>query len=220
MPTFRSYSFPPYIERTGPQRQIRRDPERYVGYGITDSWDEIVETLPGAPVSINTELGAHMREFESMVRRDTDEIYTRLDDEQGQRQLMAVGLNMFGFEIDVSSTYTCYFPKHHVHAMMSEITELQRSEEMRELRAAECTRSSSISGPRLLLLTFTERDDSLQGTRSPHCRAMVQALRGTGVDIAGAGYCISRDSRDAGFLLSQGYKDTWQQLRRLGLCYG
>ncbi|GJT07928.1 putative reverse transcriptase domain-containing protein [Tanacetum coccineum] len=26
-------------------RQIRRDPERYVGYGITDSWDEIVETL-------------------------------------------------------------------------------------------------------------------------------------------------------------------------------
>ncbi|GJU03672.1 hypothetical protein Tco_1114010 [Tanacetum coccineum] len=44
-----------------------------VGYGITDSWDEIVETLQGAPVSTDTELGAHMREFESMVRRDTDE---------------------------------------------------------------------------------------------------------------------------------------------------
>ncbi|GKG28232.1 hypothetical protein Tco_0406559, partial [Tanacetum coccineum] len=28
-------------------RQTRRDPERYVGYGITDSWDEIVETLQG-----------------------------------------------------------------------------------------------------------------------------------------------------------------------------
>ncbi|GJX42002.1 hypothetical protein Tco_0256992, partial [Tanacetum coccineum] len=28
-------------------REIRRDPERYVGYGITDSWDEIVETLQG-----------------------------------------------------------------------------------------------------------------------------------------------------------------------------
>ncbi|GJT23651.1 hypothetical protein Tco_0893588 [Tanacetum coccineum] len=26
-------------------REIRRDPEREVGYGITDSWDEIVETL-------------------------------------------------------------------------------------------------------------------------------------------------------------------------------
>ncbi|GKF14074.1 hypothetical protein Tco_0055536, partial [Tanacetum coccineum] len=52
-------------------RQIRRDPKRYVGYGITDSWVEIVETLQGAP------------------KRDTDEIYTRLDDEQGQRQLLA-----------------------------------------------------------------------------------------------------------------------------------
>ncbi|GJU15593.1 putative reverse transcriptase domain-containing protein [Tanacetum coccineum] len=75
-------------------REIRRDPERYVGYGITDAWDEIVETLQGAPVSTDTELGAHMREFESMVRRDTDEIYTRLDDEQGQRQLLAGRVNM------------------------------------------------------------------------------------------------------------------------------
>ncbi|GJW90324.1 putative reverse transcriptase domain-containing protein, partial [Tanacetum coccineum] len=48
----------------------------------------------GAPVSTDTELGAHMREFESMVRRDTDEIYTRLDDEQGQRQLLAGRVNM------------------------------------------------------------------------------------------------------------------------------
>ncbi|GKF63163.1 hypothetical protein Tco_0186611, partial [Tanacetum coccineum] len=75
-------------------REIRRDLERYVGYGITDSWDEIVETLQGALVSTDIELGAHMREFESMVRRDTYEIYTRLDDEQGQRQLLAGRVNM------------------------------------------------------------------------------------------------------------------------------
>ncbi|GJS84508.1 hypothetical protein Tco_0751049 [Tanacetum coccineum] len=36
-------------------REIRRDPEREVGYGITDSWDEIVETLQGAPVSTDME---------------------------------------------------------------------------------------------------------------------------------------------------------------------
>ncbi|GJS51882.1 hypothetical protein Tco_0625244, partial [Tanacetum coccineum] len=75
-------------------REIRCDPERYVGYGITDSWDEIVETLQGALVSTKTELGAHIREFESMVRRDTDEIYTMLDDEQSQRQLLAGRVNM------------------------------------------------------------------------------------------------------------------------------
>nr|GFA93734.1 hypothetical protein [Tanacetum cinerariifolium] len=54
-------------------KEIRRDPEREVGYGITDSWDEIVETVQGAPV---------------------DEIYSRLDDEQSERQLLAGRLNM------------------------------------------------------------------------------------------------------------------------------
>nr|GEZ56953.1 hypothetical protein [Tanacetum cinerariifolium] len=75
-------------------REIMRDPEREVGYGITDSWDEIVETLQGAPISIDTELGGYVREFESRVRQDMDEIYTRLDDEQTERQLLAGRLNM------------------------------------------------------------------------------------------------------------------------------
>ncbi|GKA99000.1 putative reverse transcriptase domain-containing protein, partial [Tanacetum coccineum] len=35
-----------------------------------------------------------MTEFETRVRQDTDEIYTRLDDEQSERQLMAGRLNM------------------------------------------------------------------------------------------------------------------------------
>nr|GFD01867.1 hypothetical protein [Tanacetum cinerariifolium] len=35
-----------------------RDPEREVGYGITDSWDEIVETLQRAPMSEIKELQA------------------------------------------------------------------------------------------------------------------------------------------------------------------
>nr|GFB91843.1 hypothetical protein [Tanacetum cinerariifolium] len=74
--------------------EIMRDPEREVGYGITDSWDEIVETLQGAPVSTNTELGGYVREFETRVRQDTDEIYMRLDDEQTKRQLLDGQLNM------------------------------------------------------------------------------------------------------------------------------
>ncbi|GJR87651.1 hypothetical protein Tco_0211662 [Tanacetum coccineum] len=48
----------------------------------------------GAPVSTDTELGRHMTAFETRVRQDTDEIYTRLDDEQSQRQLLAGRLNM------------------------------------------------------------------------------------------------------------------------------
>ncbi|GJR67562.1 hypothetical protein Tco_0013627 [Tanacetum coccineum] len=63
-------------------RDINRDLKRKVGYGSTDSWDEIVETLQVAPVSIDMELGQHVIAFESKVRQDTDGIYTRLYDEQ------------------------------------------------------------------------------------------------------------------------------------------
>nr|GFA65681.1 hypothetical protein [Tanacetum cinerariifolium] len=75
-------------------REIMCDPEREIGYRITDSWDEIVGTLQGAPVSTDTELGGYVREFETRVRQDTDEIYMRLDDEQTERQLLAGRLNM------------------------------------------------------------------------------------------------------------------------------
>ncbi|GJV66643.1 hypothetical protein Tco_1482152 [Tanacetum coccineum] len=140
-------------------RQIRRDPERYVRYGITDSWDEIVKTLQGAPISTDTELGAHMREFESLVRRDTDEIYTRLDDEQGERQLLAGRVNMlfrdrrahahthqlieteagmsreaWGRVMDASNLAHGEVISLHttVHAQMSEITELQSTDRRRQ----------------------------------------------------------------------------------------
>nr|GFB53169.1 hypothetical protein [Tanacetum cinerariifolium] len=75
-------------------REIMRNLEREFGYGITDSWDEIVKTLQGAPVSTDTELGGYVREFETRVRQDMDKIYTRLDDEQTERQLLAGRLNM------------------------------------------------------------------------------------------------------------------------------
>ncbi|GJW49537.1 hypothetical protein Tco_0090888 [Tanacetum coccineum] len=75
-------------------REIRRDPERYVGYGITDTWDEMLEDMPAAPATDDTELGRWMIEFATRVRQDTDEIYTRLDDEQTERQLMIGRLNM------------------------------------------------------------------------------------------------------------------------------
>nr|GFD21182.1 hypothetical protein [Tanacetum cinerariifolium] len=39
-------------------REIMCDPEREVGYEITNSWDEIVKALHGAPVSTDTELDA------------------------------------------------------------------------------------------------------------------------------------------------------------------
>ncbi|GJZ02098.1 hypothetical protein Tco_0520059 [Tanacetum coccineum] len=176
LPTSAPTSFPPLLLPTDSHREgrpegnygafvatmdrlIRRDPERYVGYRITDSWEEMARN---------------------------NEIYTMLDDEQSQRQLLASRVNML-FRDRRGHAQTCHLMETEagmsieaygrvmdvsdlahgevislrttVHAHMSEIRELQsvdgrrqraisdlletdrmRREEMRELRAADRTR--------------------------------------------------------------------------------
>ncbi|GJR11865.1 hypothetical protein Tco_0794517 [Tanacetum coccineum] len=75
-------------------REIMWDLERDVGYRITNTWDEMLVDMSGAPATDDTELGQRMTEFTTRFRQYTDEIYTRLDDEQSERQLMASRLNM------------------------------------------------------------------------------------------------------------------------------
>nr|GFD13585.1 hypothetical protein [Tanacetum cinerariifolium] len=77
----------------------------FVALWIERSCDEIVETLQGAPVSTDTELGRYIRKFKTRVRQDTDEIYMRLDDEQTERQLLNGRLNML-FRDRCAHTYT------------------------------------------------------------------------------------------------------------------
>ncbi|GJY98701.1 hypothetical protein Tco_0516131 [Tanacetum coccineum] len=62
-------------------REIRRDLERDVGYGITDTWDEMLVDMPGAPATVDTKLGQRMTDFATRVRQDTDEIYDRMSRE-------------------------------------------------------------------------------------------------------------------------------------------
>ncbi|GJT67403.1 putative reverse transcriptase domain-containing protein [Tanacetum coccineum] len=189
-------------------RQIRRDPERYVGYGITDSWDEIVETLQGAPVSTDTELGAHMREFESMVRRDTDEIYTRRAHAH-TRQLMeteaGISREAWGRAMDSSNLAHggVISLRTTVHAQMSEITELQsvdhrrqraisdlleidcrRHEEMRELRAADRTRQQQIIQTLTAVQTLQRETIPLQGLVTT-LQGQVTALQGQVMTLQG-----------------------------------
>ncbi|GJS77642.1 putative reverse transcriptase domain-containing protein [Tanacetum coccineum] len=75
-------------------REIMRDLERDVSYGITDTWEEMLVDMPRAPATDDTESGRRMTEFTTRVRQDTDDIYMRLDDEQTKRQLMVGQLNM------------------------------------------------------------------------------------------------------------------------------
>ncbi|GKA80669.1 hypothetical protein Tco_0787361 [Tanacetum coccineum] len=91
-------------------REIRRDLERDVGYGITDSWDEIAEAM-----------------------QDTYEVYTRLDDEQTERQLLAGRLNML-------------FRDRHAHAQVISLctTVLAQQSTIRELQSADRRRQTVI----------------------------------------------------------------------------
>ncbi|GKF17767.1 hypothetical protein Tco_0062685, partial [Tanacetum coccineum] len=115
-------------------REIRHDPERDVGYGITDSWDEIVETLQRAPISIDTELGRHMTAFETRVRQDTNEIYTRLDDEQKARMSREAWVGSMGAS-DLART----------EVMSLRTTVLAQQSQIRELQSVDRRRQTVIS---------------------------------------------------------------------------
>ncbi|GJR63540.1 hypothetical protein Tco_1505702 [Tanacetum coccineum] len=145
-------------------RKIRRDLERYVRYGITDSWDEIVETLQGAPVSTNTELGAHVREFESMVRRDTYEIYTSWD-----------VIERLGTIEDASDP--CSW-----RDLLE--TDRGRREEMRELRAADRTRQQQIIQTLTVMQTLQREMIPLQGLVTT-LQGQVTALQGQVMALQG-----------------------------------
>nr|GEZ44595.1 hypothetical protein [Tanacetum cinerariifolium] len=122
-------------------REIMHDPEREVGYGITNLWDEILETLQGAPVRTDTELGGYMREFETRVRQDTDEINMRLDDKQNVSDLVS------GEVMSLRTT---------VLGQMIEIRELHATDRRRqivilEMLRADHRRSTKIIGLRTSL---------------------------------------------------------------------
>ncbi|GJT49879.1 hypothetical protein Tco_0976036 [Tanacetum coccineum] len=172
-------------------REIRRDPKRYVGYGITDSWDEIVETLQGAP-----------------VRRDTDEIYMMLDDEQSQRQLLACRVNTlfrdrrghahirllmetdarmsreaWGKSIDASDLARAEVMslRTTVHAHMSEITEYSQRIVVYGERFSDLLETDQHT---------TERDDSTSGI-GHHTAWAGDSFTRAGDGIIGASYCIT-----------------------------
>ncbi|GJR52944.1 hypothetical protein Tco_1403465 [Tanacetum coccineum] len=132
-------------------REIRRDPEREVGYGITDSWDEIVGTLQGVPVCIDTELGRHMIAFETRVRDRRAHAYTRhlMETEaRGDRWMRVI------------------LPAERRHAVTSEILKAdhRRSAEIRELRTAD--RAGDSIRDRLVSITRTGHTHYRAGYRT------------------------------------------------------
>ncbi|GKF59636.1 hypothetical protein Tco_0176422 [Tanacetum coccineum] len=153
-------------------REIRRDPERDVGYKITDSWDEIVETLQEAPISNDTELGRHMIAFETRTDEHIMETEARLSQEAWRRSMDASDLT----HVEVMSLRTT------VLGQMSEIRELhaadrrrqaviseilkadqRRSTEIRELRTADRTRQQQFIQTLSVMQSLQGQVTTLQG---------------------------------------------------------
>nr|GFC53288.1 hypothetical protein [Tanacetum cinerariifolium] len=113
-------------------REIMRDPEREIGYGITDSWDEIVKTLQGAPVSTDMELGGYTERqllagrLNMLFRDRRAHAYTR--------QLMETEVRIFR-EAWVRATDVSDIV--HGEVMSLRTTVLGQMSEIRELQAAD-----------------------------------------------------------------------------------
>nr|GFD26641.1 hypothetical protein [Tanacetum cinerariifolium] len=54
---------------------IRRDPNREIGYRIIDVWEDPYEIAEEIPATDVAELGKRMTDFFTTIRQDTDEIY-------------------------------------------------------------------------------------------------------------------------------------------------
>ncbi|GJX91993.1 hypothetical protein Tco_0345319 [Tanacetum coccineum] len=73
----------PSTNRREDKLEVTLLPRKRLGIALGPRYeDEKLEDMPAAPATNDTELGRQMTEFAIRVRQDTDEIYTRLDDEQ------------------------------------------------------------------------------------------------------------------------------------------
>nr|GFC92919.1 hypothetical protein [Tanacetum cinerariifolium] len=133
--------------------------EREIGYGITDSWDEIVETLQGVPVSTDTELGGYTKRqllagrLNMLFRDRRAHAYTR--------QLMETKVRM-SREAWVSATDASDLV--HGEVMSLRTTILGQMSEIRELQAIDRRRQTMISE---LLRIDHRRSTEISELRTP-----------------------------------------------------
>ncbi|GJY27627.1 hypothetical protein Tco_0403394 [Tanacetum coccineum] len=146
-------------------REIRRDPEREVGYGITDSWVEIVETLQGAPVSTDTEdrrahaYTPHQMEIEARLSR---EVWRRSMDASDltRGEVMSLRTTVLGQMLEIKELHAVDRRRQAVTSEMLK-ADHRRSAEMKELRTADRTRQQQ------LIQTLTGQQGPAGGPAQP-----------------------------------------------------
>nr|GEV15852.1 putative reverse transcriptase domain-containing protein [Tanacetum cinerariifolium] len=131
--------------------EIRRDPDREIGYGITNVWEDPYEIREKIPMTDVAELGQRMTDFVTTVRQDTDEIYVRLDDAQDDRLLMS----SLGQSMDASDMARA-------EVMSLRTIVLAQQTKITGLRAADHIRQAQLVEPLTLLKTLQTKMTVLQ----------------------------------------------------------
>nr|GFA79216.1 hypothetical protein [Tanacetum cinerariifolium] len=198
MPAWTDLEILPSTSHMEDRPEVTLPPRKRLGIALGPRYE-------GAPVSTDTELGGYMREFEMRVRKDTDEIYMRLDDEQTERQLLAGRLNML-FRDKRAHAYTRHLMETearmsreawvrvtnasdllHGEVMSLRTTVLGQMSKIRELHVADRRRQTVISE---LLWIDHRRSTEITGTsNSP--TGTGDSPTGTGDSFAGTGYHIT-----------------------------
>nr|GEV33001.1 hypothetical protein [Tanacetum cinerariifolium] len=140
--------------------EIRRDPDRDVGYEITDTWDEMLVGMPGVPPIDETELGQWMTNFVTTVRQDTDENYRRLDDAQDDRSEARLSRESWVQSMNASDTTRA-------EVMSLHTTMLAQQSEIVGLRAVDRPRQTQLVEALTLLKTLHTQMAALQRWRGP-----------------------------------------------------
>ncbi|GJU73657.1 hypothetical protein Tco_1265062 [Tanacetum coccineum] len=159
-------------------REIRRDPEREVGYRITDSWDEIVETLQGAPVSTKMELmKTEARLSREAWRRSIDA------SDLARGEVMSLRTTVLG---QMSEIRELHAADRRRHAMISEMlkADQRRSTKMIELRTADHTRQQQLIQSLTVMQSLQGQVTTLQGQVTA-LQGQVTALQGQQGPVGG-----------------------------------
>ncbi|GJV90547.1 hypothetical protein Tco_1538360 [Tanacetum coccineum] len=109
--------------------EIKCDPERDVGYGITNSWDEIVETLQGAPIEARLSREAWRQ---SMDASDLT-----------RGKVMSLRTTVLGQMSEIRELHAADRRRQAVTSEMLK-ADHKRSAEIRELRTADHTRQQQL----------------------------------------------------------------------------
>ncbi|GJR75435.1 hypothetical protein Tco_0087800 [Tanacetum coccineum] len=140
----------------GPGYEVGESSSAPAARPTRDTWDEMLEEMPGAPATDETELGRRMTNFLTTVRHDTYEIYVRLGDAQDER----LSREAWSQSMEASDTVRA-------EVMSLRITVLAQQSEIAALRAADRTRQAQLAETLRLMSTLQAQVTTLQSQRGP-----------------------------------------------------